>query len=371
MSESLRDALTASIEKVESQKAETPAETTAPAAEAPQAAPAQEAPKPGRTAGRERDASGKLLPGPAKRDTGQVAPQGAPAAAGTPPPAKPRPSYPSTWKPDHKALWDKVPEDYLTLLEHAVKREGDYANGVSTYKSQWDKAAPIYQAVSQYLPLYEQHGIDAGKQLAHYAEIHKVLTMGAPQAKSQVIGMLMRDYGIDPQSLFVQGQDGKLYLNQQFSQPQAPQRQAGMTPEDIARTVKAELQKERTDAEITSFREAKGPDGKPTYPHFEQVKETMAGLLQAGIAKDLTDAYRRALLQPEYAELVAQEQAALQAAQAEKEKQEKQAATDRARRANVSPRTQTPSAAPGTDKPTGLRDQLAQQVHARLGGGRV
>src|SRR5687767_6578215 len=103
MSETLRDQLIAARDQVVGTDAPaetTPAETTPAPAQEQQA---QETPKPGRTAGRERDASGKLLPGPAKRDTGQVAPQGATAAPAAPPPAaKPRPSYPSTWKRDYQ-----------------------------------------------------------------------------------------------------------------------------------------------------------------------------------------------------------------------------------------------------------------------------
>jgi hypothetical protein len=85
---------------------------------------------------------------------------------------------------------------------------------------------------------------------------------------------------------------------------------------------------EETTASITAFAAEKGPDGQPLRPHFATLREEMANLITAGRAKDLFDAYDKAvwsnpttradMLRRETAKSQAAEQAAraLQAAKA-------------------------------------------------------
>lgn len=366
MSESLRDQLQANADKILVSKSEEPApEAVSQTVEAAETTPAAtEEAKPGRTAGRARDESGRLLPGKAERPqapaqvTAKVAPAAAPAA-----PEKPRPKYPSTWKKDYAPHWESADPAFA---EYLLQREAEYAKGVSTYKSQWDQARPLLDAIAPHRQMLEQYRIDPAKQIDQYFRIHQSLALGSPEQKLAVLAQIARDYQIPVQNLLSQGQDGQFYLNPNI-QPSAPQ----ITPDAIRQMVSAEMQRAQLNAQIQSFSEAKGPDGKPVYPHFEEVLGTMAGLLQAGIAQDLQDAYKRALLMPEHAELIAQEQATLQAEREAAEAAQRAQQVQRAKSAAVSVRTQTPSALPTGDKPKGLRDEIAQQVHARLGGGRV
>lgn len=365
MSESLRDQLQANADKILAAKAEEPAQKVVSqpveAQEAPQGT--QDESKPGRTAGRARDESGRLLPG--KAAPAQVTAKAAPQAQNAAPaaPEKPRPKYPSTWKKDYAPHWESADPAFA---EYLLQREAEYAKGVSTYKGQWDQARPLLDAIAPHRQMLEQYRIDPAKQIDQYFRIHQSLALGSPEQKLAVLAQIARDYQIPVQNLLSQGQDGQFYLNPNI-QPSAPQ----ITPDAIRQMVSAEMQQAQLNAQIQSFSEAKGPDGKPVYPHFEEVRGTMAGLLQAGIAQDLQDAYKRALLMPEHAELIAQEQATLQAEQEKAEAAQRAQQVQRARSAAVSVRTQTPSALPTGDKPKGLRDQIAQQVHARLGGGRV
>jgi len=368
MSESLRDQLQANADKILSAKAEEPAEVVSEpvqAQEAPQAAPEES--KPGRTAGRARDDSGRLLPGKAERQApSQVTAKPAPQVAQNAAPAAPeklRPKYPTTWKKDYAPHWESADPAFA---EYLLQREAEYAKGVSTYKSQWDQARPLLDAIAPHRQMLEQYKIDPARQIDQYFQIHQRLALGSPQDKLAVVAQMVRDYQIPIQHLLTQSQDGQFYLNPNI-QPSAPQ----ITPEVIKQMVSAEMQQAQLNSQIETFREAKGPDGRPIYPYFEEVRGTMAGLLQAGIAQDLPDAYKRALLMPEHVELTAQELATQQAEQERAEAAQRQAQVQRAKSAAVSVRTQTPSALPAGEKPKGLRDQIAQQVAARLGGGRV
>lgn len=365
MSESLRDQLEAARDQVMAREepAPEPAVTDAPAEPVDKGEPD----KPGRTFGRERDEQGRLKPGPAKRDpqvsaTPKTQPAATtPAAAPIPEAPKPAKPKPTTWRKEMDAHWATLPPE---IQEEIHRREGDYAKGVSTYKGEWERAKPILESISPYMPMFEQHGVNVPQQLAKYAEIHRALAFGDENAKLAIVAQIARDYKIPVQNLFAQGQDGSLQIQPQYQHVQ-PQ---GITPQDIRQIIQAEMQQTTVQTEIQQFQNAKGPDGKPMWPYFEQVKGTMAGLLQAGLANDLADAYKRSLLMPEHSSILEQERAEQRAAQEEKERQQRQEQANRARAGAVSVRTQTPSVPSGPDKPKGLRQTIEAQVAARAGG---
>ena len=114
----LRDAIESAVEEHE----------TAPAVEQ-DAAPAAEAP---------RDDAGRFAAPPQDE-------QPAPA------PTKPRPS---SWKKDYDEHWTKLDP---SLQDYIAQREQEYAKGVSTYKQNWDQAAPLYEAMQP----------DVGRLLLH------------------------------------------------------------------------------------------------------------------------------------------------------------------------------------------------------------
>jgi hypothetical protein len=183
LSESLRDQLTQAFD--EHVPAETPAVEPAPQVEAPAAAapadntPADQSKGAGRTAGRARDESGRLLPGkadPAAR---------APAQAAAPVVEPKKIARPSSWKKDHWEAFDGLAATNPALAEYINQREGEYAKGVSTYKSEWEKAKPLLDAIAPYQHDLQRFGLDAGKQFQTYFEIHKALALGNEQQKGK------------------------------------------------------------------------------------------------------------------------------------------------------------------------------------------
>ena len=359
MAESLRDQLSAVYDEVTQQEPETPKAE-------PQAPPAAEslsegAEKPGRTFGRDRDEKGRLLPGPAKKESAaepktppatdpnaQAAPE-ALAAATVSTASKPHPNRPSSWKKEYWDHWGKLDP---SVAEYILQRENEYSKGVSTYKSEWENAKPLLDAVEPYRGLLQQHGIEPASHVKNLMEAHKVLALGSPQQKLVSFAKLIQDYQVPIEQLLVQGQDGKIYFNQQiFSQAQQQPQQRHEQP-DVRKTVQEVIAQERASAEAAAME----ADTK-TYPHFTTVKETMAGLLQAGLAQDLKSAYEAAIRMPLHSDIWEAMQTAQREAQ-EKEKQEAQRkATEAARRNLVSPKGQTPAGRPAGDK-KGLRATL-------------
>ena len=59
------------------------------------------------------------------------------------------------------------------------------------------------------------------------------------------------------------------------------------------------VQNERIKSEFDAFLKAKDENGNPKHPYFAEVKEEMAALFNAGLAKNYEDAYARAVWQVE------------------------------------------------------------------------
>jgi hypothetical protein len=231
---------------------------------------------------------------------------------------KPRPS---SWKKDYEEHWGKLDPN---LQDYIQQREADYAKGVSTYKNQWDMAAPIVEAIKPFEPLLKQYGVEPQQWVTQLGNAHAQLVTGTPDQKLQVFQRLANDYGInlgavsgyqefDPQFSTI-AQELNQIKNQwgQFQQQQEKQEQTNLQNE------------------IASFQ-----DGKP---YFEEVRETMAGLLQSGMAHDLQSAYDKAIrLNDDVFQKVQSEQAAKsEAAQREKVAQAKAKV--------LSPKSTTPTA---------------------------
>ena len=252
--------------------------------------------------------------------------------------AKPRPS---SWKKDYEEHWGKLDP---TLQDYIQQREADYAKGVSTYKNQWDSAQPLIRAIEPFAPILQQHNIDPAQWISNLGRAHSVLALGSPEQKQQMFAQLANDYGVslnevgggyaDPQfSLIAQELN---QIKNQWNQFQTQQE----------RTEQASLQNE-----IQSFSTDK--------PYFDEVRETMAGLLQAGMANDLQSAYDKAIrLNDNISQKV-------QAEQAHKSEADRQAKLASAKAKALSPKSSSPTASTSTGgKGASIRDELLKQFES-------
>lgn len=348
MAESLRDQLAANYDKVVEETPETPVETVTPVegVQADGVIGETEEQKAGRTAGRERDEKGRLLPGPAKKPEVVVAP---------PVQAEPHPERPSSWKKDYWDHWGKLDP---SVAKYIRQREDEYAKGVSTYKSEWERAKPLIDAVTPFQGELQQHGIDPAQQIARYFQLHKDFATGTPETKLQRFLQLAKDYQVPVQNLFVQGQDGRIYFNEQMNQAQQPQQQSQQP--DVRKLVQEAMTEQTMQQQIAAMK----ADTK-TYPHFETVREEMAGLLQAGLAQDLQSAYSKALRMHD--DLFASEQEAKRKAEEAERQAAQRKAVETARQNQVSPKSATP-ATTGKGTAKGLRAQLESAFDEHAGG---
>ena len=364
--ETLRDTIEAAfdehVEAPEGAALEKPAPASEPAPEGASAAPE------GATADRPRGPDGKFIP---KEEAAAAAPAAAApkasAAPAVPPEAAPAPAShglarPSSWKKDYEEKWGKLDPD---LAKYILQRESEFASGVSTYKREYDNARPLMEAMQPFMPLLQQHGIQPGQWIGNLGRAHQTLATGSPEQKLGMFMKLASDYQVPLQQLFQQGQDGKVYFNPQVQAYQPPPQQAQQP--DVRRTVQEILSQERVVQALADFeREA------PTkYQHYETVKETMARLLEAGLAQDYPDAYNRALRQPEHEAIWNAQQEQQRQAKAAEDAKRKAAEVARARSQAVSVRSATPASQGAPAGKKGLRGTLEDAFDQHAGADRV
>lgn len=346
----LRDAYTASVEAVEKAEPSAPVVTATPEAPAPET----------RTDDRPRDAQGRFVKTEAEQAADAAAAaktaQNAPEAAQVQAPApKPRPAYPSHWKRDYEALWGKVPEELLPMIEYAaVQREQEFQKGVSTYKKEAERAQKLMDAIGPFVPLLQQHNIQPEQWISNLGNAHRVLATADPQSKLAMFAKLANDYQVPLQYLM---NPQALQALQQMAPPQ--QQQA-----DLPSLVESVLTKRESQQAVEAFL-AEAPT---KYPKYELVKDTMVRLLESEIAKDLPDAYERALRLDD--NLWKEEQArSAQAQEAERQRQAAEAAK-RAKAAAGSVKSASPSTTGTTAKgDNSLRASYAEALSSI--GGRV
>lgn len=192
-------------------------------------------------------------------------------------------AVPKTWRPEAAAKWATVDP---TVQAEILKREEDVFRGISQYKQAADYGANVQRAISPYLPAMQQHGIEPIAHIQTLMNAHQTLALGTQEAKEAMFLELARDYGVDL---------GRLDpVNRPYEDPQVASLQQtvrrlesqlnGITTQS-AQTKQSELSKQ-----VQEF-----ADNVTEHPHFNDVFEDMAVLLQGAPSLSLKDAYDKAV----------------------------------------------------------------------------
>ena len=265
-----------------------------------------------------------------------------------PVPAAPAIRRPSTWKKDYWGDFDKIATENPKFAEYLNQRESEYASGVSTYRAEAENAKHLRHAIEPFLPNLQKHGVEPTQWIKALGTAHEKLALGSPQEKVQHFSQLLNQYGVDPQHLFqmLSGQ-----------QPNIPPQQPAYDHNMVRQAVREEMTQEQINSEYWHF----VTEAPEKYPHFDEVRDTMAGLLQAELAQDYPSAYEAAIRHPRHADIweSMQQQQRESNVTAEREKANTTAKSAKSRA--VSTASSTPSGA--SAKPngkTGLREQLSE-----------
>lgn len=252
-------------------------------------------------------------------------------------PAKPRPS---SWKKDYEESWGKLDPN---LQDYITQREADFAKGVSTYKNQWEQAQPILNTMEKFAPILQQNGVDPAQWINSLGTAHQTLVYGTPDQKLQMFAQLANDYGVD-----LNGLTGGQSISPQFSMIANELSQIKNQWQQF-QSQQEQQEQAQLKSEIDVFSKDK--------PYFEDVRETMAGLLQNNMASDLQTAYDKAIrLHDDIWQKIQSEQ--VKSSQTE---QKSKIAAVKAKA--ISPKSSSPTANMSIGgKGNNLRDQLASIV---------
>ena len=273
---------------------------------------------------------------------------------------------PTTWKKEYVEVWNKMQEgkpldkaEFAKFAEYANQRESEYKKGVSAYKAEADNARELTQAIGQFVPELQKHGIHPVAWINNLGRAHYTLANGTYEQKLNAFNRLAQDYGIQlnqdalqlPEQAYVDPYQQQLMQQLQATQQQVQQLSAIREQEENARLTQ----------EISRV-----SSNKVAFPHFEMVREDMAQLLERGLAQDLESAYAKAVRMNDEAFKLEQEKLLRSAGtQASKAQQ-----VAKAKATAVSPRSVTPS---GQVKSTDAKDRrsLLMASLADAEGGRV
>lgn len=245
-----------------------------------------------------------------------------PAATGTPAakegetgtPAATGPQAPKTWRPEAAAKFATLPPE---VQQEVLKREEDIFKGLEGYKADASIGKALKGVVQPYMHIFQAQGVDPMQQVSGLMRAHVALATGTPEQKQQFFQHLAKEYGVDL------GTEAP-YIDPQVSglQKQLADLQSRLNGREQQ---EAEQARSKLQAEIDTFA------SDPAHQYFDEVANDIAGLLRSGAAKDLKDAYEKAIWAnpitraKEQARLTADAEAKAKAEAAEKVKQARKA----------------------------------------------
>lgn len=312
-------------------------------AEAPEAAPVATATEePEEAAKRIRDAQGKFAA------TAPTAESPVAAKEAEPAPVETQASIaPNTWKKEVAEQWATLPP---AVQAEVQRREADFHKGIEQYRAAATFAQSMEKTIAPYMATMQALKVTPEAAINELLAFDHQLRYGSQQQKQQLFAQLAQTFGIDTNGLQHIEQQ-QIDPNLAALQQQVQNLNGYIQNQQLTAQQQAEAQ---LNSEIAAFA------ADPSHSHFEVVRPHMAALLQAGLAKDMQDAYEQAVnANPTTrAAVIAEQQAAIRADQAAKAQAAKAAAS-----INTKVRPAMPVA-----KPIGTMDDTIRETLRRLTG---
>jgi hypothetical protein len=183
---------------------------------------------------------------------------------------------PISWSAEQKAKWASLPPDVQTYI---AQRDKESHEAITRAGQQIKSFEPISKVIEQFAPTFQRNGLQPHEGIARMMAVEQMLERDAPSA----IREIAKAYGVD--------------LSGQAEQTASPEN--GKVAELEARLAKAESfltaqQRQQAQAESSALAREIADFAKDK-PHFEAVRNVMAGLMHSGAAETLQDAYDRAV----------------------------------------------------------------------------
>jgi len=156
---------------------------------------------------------------------------------------------PTTWKKEYVEVWNKMQEgkpldkaEFAKFAEYANQRESEYKKGVSAYKAEADNARQLTEAIGQFTPELQKHGIHPVAWINNLGRAHYTLANGTYEQKLNAFNRLAQDYGIQlnqdalqmPEQAYVDPYQQQLMQQLQATQQQVQQLSAIREQEEMS-----------------------------------------------------------------------------------------------------------------------------------------
>lgn len=238
---------------------------------------------------------------------------------------------PATWSATAKAEYAKLPD---TVRKEIAKREADFSRGIQKYAEKADTADRYNAEIQPYEQMFRRLNATPEQFMRDALSTEYKLRTISPQEKTQLLMQYAEHYGADlsilPQMLGMDQQPNpdqgiEDLVRRQVQQIVNPLQQKVRTWEQQSAEVQqrqALEQQTEIKSQIDAFQNDVNESGQPKHLFFENVRGTMAALIERGEAKSLDQAYEMACYANNEvrATLIAQQQSEAEAKRLEEAK---------------------------------------------------
>lgn len=258
---------------------------------------------------------------------------------------------PNTWKKEASAKWNELP---LEVKNEISRREADFHKGIEQYKQSASFGDSINRAIQPYMATINSLGIPADQAISALMTADHKLRYGSADEKKSYFMQLAKNYGVDLQDSQNNSQQENEYVDPNILS--LKKQISDLNSYVSNQQLMSERQyQDQLNSEILKF------SSDPKNSHFETVKNHMAALLQAGQAKDLSDAYDQAVFaNPTTRAIMLQQQIAAQKEEAAK------AAKAAKEAASINMKARTPMQT--TQKIVSMDDTIRETLRRLQGG---
>jgi hypothetical protein len=254
--------------------------------------------------------------------------------------------------PAIKAKWDTLDPDVRAAI---VKREEDAHKMFTRHDSELNLGRKMKDVIQPYMPIIQAEGGNPETAVQSLLNTAYQLRTGTPQQKAAMIQQIAATYGVDLsyiQPSQTDQPDVVGYLRQELD---SIKKQAD--PNAILNQLRDEMESDRINQEVKAFA------ADPANAHFVAVREDMAALLQSGRAKDMREAYDKAIwMNPELrSTLTAKQEADAQAKRKSEIESKKKAAVSVTGSAGIASST-------GAKQSKSIEDELREAMMQQEGG---
>lgn len=259
---------------------------------------------------------------------------------------------PASWKKDYHEVWQTADPK---LKEYAWQREEEMKKGVEPLLTKAQFADQIQQAIEPYQNNLKTLGIEPPQAIQALMNADNVLRNGTPQQKAAMFASLSQQYGVNL------GEIGS--LQQQTVDPTVSMLQNELySVKNEVMTWKQQQEAAQNQALLSEIEQFSQKN-----EYFEDARPTMIQLLNSGVAKNLEDAYNKAVRLDEalFDKIQQSQQAKAEAAKRESANK----AAKAAKAAAVSVRSSTPgvnSATKAQDRRSLLMEQFDNMSSERF-----